>query len=258
MTKKRAKNRGEIPQYYIEFSHPAIIEPKEFDAVQVEIKRRKALGNAYSSNNIFSSKIVCGDCGHFFGSKVWHSTSKYRRTVFQCNNKFKNEEGCKTPHLDETVIKEAFVIAYNKMMSENKTLLDDCRIMQKLLTNTTSLDAKIEALTQELQELEILVKQLITANKTTAMNQEEYEVKYTNLESRYVRADKALKDCNKQREERLEKAENIGAFMFAIREYDVVLTEFDEDLWLSIVDCVVVHSTRQMVFKFRGGIEITV
>ena len=40
-------------------------------------------------------------------AKVWHSTDKYRRTIYRCNDKFKSH--CKTPHLTEDDIKEAFV-----------------------------------------------------------------------------------------------------------------------------------------------------
>ena len=61
----------------------------------------------------FSSRIVCGDCGSYFGSKVWNSTSKYRRFIWQCNGKFKGEHKCETPHLDEEIIKARFVTALN-------------------------------------------------------------------------------------------------------------------------------------------------
>lgn len=44
LTKKQKVNVGEVPQYYVENSHPAIIEPEVFDLVQAEIKRRKTMG----------------------------------------------------------------------------------------------------------------------------------------------------------------------------------------------------------------------
>ena len=66
-------NNSCLPQYYVEGSHEAIIAPEEFQAVQEEIARRKELGRAYS-DKAFHSKIICGDCGGFYGRKVWHST----------------------------------------------------------------------------------------------------------------------------------------------------------------------------------------
>lgn len=44
LEKKMKINEGEVPQYYVEGSHPAIIEPDEWDHVQAEIERRKRLG----------------------------------------------------------------------------------------------------------------------------------------------------------------------------------------------------------------------
>jgi len=44
LSKKTKENEGEVPQYYIQNSPPAIIEPDEFDAVQTELEGRKKLG----------------------------------------------------------------------------------------------------------------------------------------------------------------------------------------------------------------------
>ena len=48
-------NEGEVPQYYVEGSHPAIISAMDFDMVQAEIARRQTLGRAYSGSSIFAS-----------------------------------------------------------------------------------------------------------------------------------------------------------------------------------------------------------
>lgn len=76
-SKKTKINEGEVPQYYVENNHPAIIDPELFDLVQTEIQRR-GKGNArYSGVTIFSSKVQCAECGGWYGSKVWHSNDKY-------------------------------------------------------------------------------------------------------------------------------------------------------------------------------------
>ena len=76
LTKKKKSNEGENPQYYDENSHPAIISPEVYDLVQHELKKRKQEKGYKTSASAFSGKIVCGECGSFYGSKVWHSTSK--------------------------------------------------------------------------------------------------------------------------------------------------------------------------------------
>ncbi len=64
--------------------------------MQVEIARRQSLGRSYSGSSIFASKLVCGDCGGFYGKKVWHSTDAYRREIWRCNGKFDGEAKCET------------------------------------------------------------------------------------------------------------------------------------------------------------------
>lgn len=62
---KRRKNHGELPQYYVENTHEAIIDQATFDYVQQEMTRRKALGaQANKSLNLtcFSGKIKCPYC----------------------------------------------------------------------------------------------------------------------------------------------------------------------------------------------------
>ena len=47
---KTVENRGEVPQYFIEHSHDAIIPPEDWELVQLEMARRKSLGRRYSGN----------------------------------------------------------------------------------------------------------------------------------------------------------------------------------------------------------------
>ena len=70
----------------------SIIDRQTFDIVQVERKKRtKAECIHYSGAGIFASKLVCGECGSFFGRKIWHSNDKYRCIAYRCNNKNKEK-----------------------------------------------------------------------------------------------------------------------------------------------------------------------
>lgn len=61
LTKRKKINEGEIPQYYVENSHPAIVTPEVFDLVQHEIKKRKNAIGYKTGGGCFSGKIVCGE-----------------------------------------------------------------------------------------------------------------------------------------------------------------------------------------------------
>ena len=257
LTKKRKVNEGEVPQYYVEHSHEPIITPEEFDKVQTELARRKRISRQYSGKSIFSSRIICGDCGSYFGSKVWNSTSKYRRVIWQCNGKFKGEHKCETPHLDEETIKVRFVAALNAIIDSKDRILEDCRLMQTTLTDCTGIDAEIERLLTEIDVVTELTQRCISENAQSAQNQQEYTARYNGLVERYEKAKAQLEQLRTTKAAREAQAEAIGGFMFEVQELDT-LTEFDEKLWLTIIDTVTVHADERMTFKFQGGTEIDV
>ena len=71
ITKKKVKNEGQLPQYYVENSHEAIIPPELFDAVQAERKRRSVQGKKGAKNTYpFTGKIVCEKCGKNYRRKT--------------------------------------------------------------------------------------------------------------------------------------------------------------------------------------------
>lgn len=66
LEKKDKKNEGELPQYFIQDNHEAIIPRAEFDTVQADIKRRAAALPAGHGRHIaypFSKKLLCAHCG---------------------------------------------------------------------------------------------------------------------------------------------------------------------------------------------------
>lgn len=82
------KNNGQLPQYYVENSHPAVIDKYELEQVQTELARRQKIVRKYSGSGAFASKLICEDCRGFYGLKVWHYNSKFRKSILQCNRKF--------------------------------------------------------------------------------------------------------------------------------------------------------------------------
>ena len=164
LTKKMKINEGEVPQYYVENSHPAIVSPEMYDLVQQELARRKEQKRPHSGSSIFSGKIICGCCRNTYGSKVWHSNDQYRRVIWQCNAKFRNAEKCTTPHLTEEQIKGVFVTAMNRLIADKNDVLTDCRLIMRQLTDCTEIDAELEKILEERSVLEELLRRLIEQN----------------------------------------------------------------------------------------------
>jgi len=255
LTKKKKVNEGEIPQYYVENSHPGIVSPEVFDLAQHELKKRKSSKGYNTGGSPFSSKIVCGECGSYYGSKVWHSTSKYRRTIWQCNHKFKNDEKCGTPHIYEETLKKAFIDAFNGLVENKAEILQDYETVIQTLTDTTALDREIAKLQSESDVAFELLRKCVEENAHTPIDQAEYNKKYSALAERYEFAKTKLAQINDKKLERTAKCKSITAFMQTLALQEGLVMEFDDELWNGIVEKVSVYDNR-WVFEFKDGLQL--
>jgi site-specific DNA recombinase len=258
LMKKMKANEGEVPQYYVEHSHDAIINPTDWDMVQAEIARRKTLGRAYSGNNIFSSKLICGDCGGFFGQKVWHSTDAYRKVIWRCNRKFKGEKKCGTPHLDTETIQQKFLSAYNQLMQNRDGVIADCTQIRQIVSDCAALDAEIEKLTEEIDIVAEMVKGCVKENASSAQSQEEYTKKYSSLVKRYEKTASRLDALSAERAQKQDRDRELRLFIEALKHQPLVLEEWNERLWVGLLEKATVFHDGRMVFQFKNGTEIEV
>lgn len=257
LTKKIKVNEGEIPQYYVENSHPAIIDPEEWEIVQREVARRRALGRRYSGNSVFATRIICGDCGGFYGSKVWDSNnSKYRRTVWQCNDKFKGAQKCSTPHLTETEIKERFVAAVNELLDGQAEVIAHCERVRDFLTDCTDIDSEIAALISELEVVTELTRKCIEENSQVAQDQDEYQTRYANYCERYNGLATRINDLQQQRESRQSRRSDFDIFIKAFKKLNGTVTAFSDRMWQTLLDSVTVQNDGKLLFKFNNGMIV--
>ena len=145
--------------------------------------------------------------------------------------------------------------ALNAIIDSKDGILEDCRLMQATLTDCTGIDKEIQTLLEEIEVVTELTKRCIAENSQTAQNQEEYAARYNGFVERYEKAKAQLEQLRTTKAEREAQAEAIGAFMFEVQELDTI-NEFDEKLWLTIIDTVTVHTDGRMTFRFQGGTEI--
>lgn len=258
LQKKTKMNEGEVPQYYVENSHPAIIDPELFEQVQEELSRRKQLGRKYRSGNLFSCRLICADCGEFFGPKVWNSTDKYKRTIWQCNAKFKGEHRCTTPHLTENVIKERFLKAYNQLLPDKSQLIEDCELIKDALCSSPGLDKEITEAMREVELLSEMIEHNTSSASLPSEQQDELTEKANALLERHAKASEKLDALKDKRRQRNKKARAIERFVAQLRRRTEPVEAFTPGLWIDSIDCVTVQKDGKLNFRFLGGQEITV
>ncbi len=248
LSKDRLKNNGQVPQYLVEQDHPAIIPPETFRRVQDELERRK--GCHATGGSIFSGKIYCGECGQIYGSKVWHSNDAYRKTVWQCNDKFKGHK-CATPTLTEIDIKGAFERMLGKLAEEKDEIVANLR---EILESTTGAEMEARKAEMELQRDAVgaLAAEEISQNARVAQDQEQYNKRYAELAAEYDRLDAEAKKAGREIEALERRKRRIAEFIDALEKAG---EEFTEDGWCTMVEKMTVYRDRT-VFLLVTGTEM--
>lgn len=257
LQKKLKKNEGEVPQYYVEGNHEAIIDPQVFDMVQEELKRRNHNRESkYSGVSIYSSKIKCGCCGGWYGAKVWHSNDKYRKVVYQCNRKY-DAAKCDTPHITEDEVQNMFIRALNQLISDKDEIIENLRIVNQTLNNTDDLVEKKNKLRNEIETIVGMIDSYVMQNALAASNQDDYQRKYSEMVSRYESLMQEYDNIKSAIKTKKARFERIRLFIRELKKHDEVVEKFDTVLWSSLLDYIVINKKDGNVF-FKDGTIIKV
>jgi len=229
LNKKRGKNTGQLPQYYIEGSHPAIISPAVFDLVQNEIAKRK--DQHKRNTGPFSNIIICGDCGAYYGRKVWHAKTKYKSSIWFCNSKYKGQHICKTPNIRDEQLRKAFVEAFNMLIQNKDLYVSKAQKRINSLIDTSVLEKKLESKETEYDEAYKALKDLVDSNSSRLQNQDEYTKKFNEAESRFQIFEKEISELNTRIASTKAQREKIAIYLNTLKADNKIIEEFNEDLW---------------------------
>lgn len=256
---KTKVNEGEVPQYYVENSHPAIINPFEWDSVQIELERRRKCGKNYSGKSEFANKIVCADCGGFYGKKVWHSNTPQRKEIWQCNQKFtKGKVKCKTPTFTIEQIRNSFIEAFNKFSQFKEETIKDIEMMISLLSDRTELEVEIEKQTLEVEMITDQVKKIVGINATTVQDQREYMVKYEKLKAIFDEAVEKLTELQRERDIKIKQERAMKVYLDKFIKAPITLEEWNDSLFHYMIEKALVNHDNTIDFIFYSGTKIKV
>ena len=233
----------------MEQSHPAIISPEVFDEVQRELKRRRE-ARYVGRCGCFSSKIICGECGSYYGRKVWHSNDKYRTVIWRCQHKYDNSEPCKTPHVTEDQIKAAFVDEMNRVIENKEQVLSDIRMLIATLTDTRELEEKEASAGKELEAVSESMRKIVDTYAHALIDQAEYDDRYAELLAQSRAIEEQIAEIGEQLEQRKARKREMDAYYRVLKATGPIV-EFDEELWNVAVESVLVHEDGKLQIKQR-------
>ena len=167
ISKKIRVNAGERPKYYVQNSHPAIIDAETFGRVQEELARRsskmegkkvgdKILQRKYSGKYAMSDLLICGECGSAYRRCTWTAKGE-KRIVWRCMNRLEHgKQNCKhSPTLDEDSLQAAVMDAITERVKNDPELLQALQTeIEKGLTANTPTQADLQDITNRIAEID--------------------------------------------------------------------------------------------------------
>lgn len=256
LTHRSQPNHGEIPMIYVHQNHPPIIPPEMWEMVQEEFKRRSAAGGHVYCNSIFSGRIVCGDCGSFYGRKKWHSSTGYESWHWHCNNKFTKKAKCETPTLKEESLEETFVAAFNSVLARKKRIKANYARCLDRITDDTKLMARLAAVDQEAAELTALINSTVLGGGKMRDGADEVNRRY----AQYVERHEKLREEKEALSSRISllhaKRAQVEGYLRELDKLDGPLSKFDPLVFQATVNYLKVNRDCSVTFVMRDGSEI--
>lgn len=251
ISKRRLINFGEEDKYYIKNNHDAIISPEIFtQAQEIRLRRsgnKKTIANTkgkrerYSRMYPFSSRLECGFCGTVLSRRSWHSSSEYKKIIWHCTTSIKRgKKYCiHSKGIEEKAIENAFLQSYQQLFYENHNLTEDfLEIIKEELTDDT-LKVELNKIVSKLNSLYKKEEKLVSMNLDGKISDSVYEDKFNQIQ---IEKEKLLEE-KVNLEVTLKSEVDIKSRLENFKEIltsQKTLTEFDKDIFESIVEKIIV------------------
>jgi site-specific DNA recombinase len=215
--------------------YPQMISTELFEQVQKRRKERcDQLGRSIQPNSgnhqyPFTGKLQCGECGEVYRKYIEHCGKPSEKSFWKCKRYiYKNRVCCRCGFLTDEQLKKTFLEAANRILARIQ-ILDRKPKKEPIPHNPefNSLDQRIRELEAEgrysSKELPALIfKRAQARYKTARIDDAEYNT------------------------EKMKQA-------FSGRQPP---TEFDEELFLTVIKQITVYADHRLVFEFINGLTM--
>lgn len=260
LSKKRQKNMGQVPMYYAEGTHPAIIDQETFELVKAELERRKdekaeAVGSSrYSSKYPFSGLLVCGECGHKLRRHVRRMGSGKMVPAWGCSNRISNgRAACDSHHVNEETLQRTYTAAVQEMVADTEGIVQLVRDSTGLVMEPEN-KSELAQVEQAIIDLQAAVMELHKAKQKRGISASEYAERIREYSMR-------MEELEAQQEE-LQTTENrhnqikvwLDNFTRHIQSGEIMNTD-DSQIMKQLVEQIIVGA-YSMEIQFKCGVIV--
>ncbi len=261
ISKRVKKNNGELPMYYVENSHPAIVERRIFDRVQEEIARRagkkkvKQTGTKtelgrYSGKYALTELLYCGECGTPYRRCTWSRDGK-KKIVWRCVSRLDyGKKYCKnSPSVEESRLHNAIAAAITKKANSEEINIGGIMNHIESFGSQRDTDGIIQR-QRRIAEIEKVIDDLARLNSDEAQNGE-LDYKFSELYAELY----SMKDELEEMQSDVSALD--GDMLNEMREVVTGLknhpVEYDDKVVRQLIDCIKVMSADMIKICFKDG-----
>lgn len=247
---KHIRNKGQLNKYYIENSHPPIIERDIFDKVQEIINFRSI---KKSENGIYplSKKLICPDCGSVFKRQIVNG-----KIYWLCRKSSLGQTNCKSRRLLEKSVCNSFVIMLNKIIDNKQILIDD------LISNIQTMIKCESKNNRKLYEVDLKIADLGEQNYVISRLHSKGLLDDIEFNSQSTNINNQITELRFKRKLIL-KEDSCSEWLKEIEELNEIISlhnygeKFSEELFGSIVKRIVVIDNATLQFELLGRLKFT-
>lgn len=248
---RQVKNIGQLPQYYVENSNPAIVEKDEYKAAR-ELKQSRTYNKGCKRKQTpLTGKLRCPECGRVFRRQMIRE-----KEYWICCGKSAGETDCQYRRIRRDAVYDTFITMVYKLKDNRKELVEPLiRQIETMRDRTSGIRDKIRQLDKEIADLaarNLVITRLHTSGIIPAA---EYMSQAAEINGKIT----ALR---MERKKKLSEDED-DAWLESLGELNDILeetepiSEFDSELFGQIVESITVDDCTRLTFRLLGGIELT-
>ena len=252
LDKKRAANNGEMPKYYVEGNHEAIIDRDVFMKVKAEIARRANLNpdgkrRVYSSKYALSGMVFCGHCGDIYRRVKWNNRG-CKSTVWRCISRVLKKDvdfDCPARTVKEEVLQGAVVTAVNDAYTRKNIVM---ALLKQNIESTVfgDLEDRLAMVDKELSDLQT---QMIAVSGDNALVEE--------LGSQMDDLRGNRQDILAEAAERTDLQARMNDMIAFLEEMTAAVTEYSEALARRLVERITIFDEK-IVVELKSGLQMEV
>lgn len=254
-------NKGEEPKYFIKDNHEPIITRAEGKLIREILEyRRKQMGIDNNGNSLniydFSSKIICSECGSIFHRQKINTGKPSERIQWSCSQHIKDRDKCSLKAVRDEIIKEAFVIMWNKLVTNYTDILYPLLESLKKLRTSEEQEKEITELNNKTMELteqgQILNRVVSKGYIDPAIFIERQNALTIEIEETKKRRNQLLVNNGFKKE-----IEGTLRLIDIIRCNPEILEDYDENLFIETIDKIIIGKDSEIAFRLINTLELT-